>query len=77
MANMAKNRASANKAFDISSTAETLLSAEQRQQCINFMDAARASLAPDSADIKITLGRGADAFNALFQLDSDANNFAR
>jgi ubiquitin len=63
------------KTFQIMPNTDALLSAEQRRQCIRFMDAAHARVAPDSADIKITLGdsdgRGGEAaFNALFQLDS-------
>ena len=71
------------KTFQITPNTDALLSAEQRRQCIRFMDAAQALVAPDSADIKITLGTtinkhehrtigrsGEAAFNALFQLDS-------
>ena len=72
---MVKKGASRDETFQILSTGSALLSVQQRQRCIAFMDAAQSLVAPDSTDIKITLGDsngsgGKAAFNALFQLDS-------
>ena len=63
--------ASANKSFCLEETGDTLLSAAQRRLCIQFLDAAHASLSPTSQDIKITFGdkfgkKGKAAFVGLF-----------
>ena len=57
-------------------TGDTLLSAEQRQQCIRFLDAAKASLSPDSADVKITI-HDELRFGALLGLEDPAPLFAQ
>eukprot|EP00505_MAST-04D_sp_SCG-Rhode-Island_P001904 Stramenopile-MAST_4_protein_1904 len=64
-------RAAAGKSFCLEETGDTLLSAAQRRLCIQFLDAAHASLSPTSQDIKITFGdkfgkKGKAAFVGLF-----------
>ena len=68
--------ASANKSFCLEETGDTLLSAAQRRLCIQFLDAAHASLSPTSQDIKITFGNrdgqnGEAAFVGLFGPDAE------
>ena len=53
---MVKNKADANKTFEMSTTGGRLLSFAQCQRCVKFLNAARESLPRLPADIKITLG---------------------
>jgi len=57
------------KTFRVDAPNEMLLSAAERQLCIQFLEAAHTSLSPESTDIKVTLDDEA-AFGALFGLDS-------
>jgi hypothetical protein len=70
-----KKEASRTGTFEI--TQELLLSATQRQRCMEFMDKARKTRAPGCSDMKITLGnsigRGGEiAFAKLFDLSLSA-----
>lgn len=69
---MTSKWANPTKSHEIRATGETLLTTGQRRRCIEFLDAARASLSPLSADVKIVLGQG--AFLALFGVKSQAQH---
>jgi hypothetical protein len=60
--------------FEIQETGDTVLSGEQRQRCIAFLDAAQTSLAPGSADLKITLS-GGEALGAVLRDDEGPTKF--
>ena len=55
---------------------EILLSAQQRQRCMRFMDVARATLSPGNQDIKLTINSAA-AFAVLFPGSESSAQFAR
>ena len=55
---------------------EILLSAQQRQRCMRFMDVARATLSPGNQDIKLTINSAA-AFAVLFPGTESLAQYAR
>lgn len=79
---MDQQRAAKDKFFEIEATADLLLAARERRWVQQFMDAARESRSPNSADMKMTLGTrcgdgGEEAFAALLGLTAPSPQYAR
>ena len=55
---------------------DILVSAQQRQRCMRFMDVAHSTLSPGSQDIKLTINSAA-AFAVLFPGSESSAQFAR
>jgi len=72
LAAMTGKWANSQKSHEIRATGETLLKAGQQRRCTQFLDVARASLSPHSADIKIVLDQS--AFLALLGVESLAQH---
>jgi ubiquitin len=75
---MVKARASSIESFKISYGNEQLISASERERFVEFLDAARQTLAPGSKDIKITLGNcdglgGSEVLSVLLGANDNGN----
>ena len=72
---MAAKGASKTETFTLCATGGSLLTAAQRNLCIDFLDVARNSLSAGSRDIKICLTKS--AFQAVFELNDDGVRYRR
>jgi hypothetical protein len=76
---MVKAQASKTESFMISYGNENLISVSERKRFIEFLDAARQTLAPGSSDINITLGDsrglgGSEVLSILLGANDNGNN---